>query len=262
MSSINDGINFIYANRCSDEYEVQLYTSIDSTTRSSSGERRTLVTSKNAYKNTTDLHGVKYDEPLVFDLIIGNSDGTFIDAYKERELKKWLLKNNRNWLQIDQDDIASISYHCIATEAQLIDVGAYTGALLVTFQCDSPNAYSSLYKKSYTTSSGTLTFNLNNNTDYDDYILCPKVIIKPSSNGNISIKNNTTNKTITINNCVTTETITLDSKNDIIESSNSRILIDKWNKNFLELISGINNITLTGNFLLQLEYRLPIRIGG
>lgn len=261
MSSINSGIDFIFNSKSSDEYGVFLCTSFGSVTRANNTENRTIITTKNIYNKRFNLHGVQYDSPLTFDIIIANNDGTYIDTYKERELKKWLLCSTRHWLQINQIDHIDVSYYCIATKSEIIDVGAYSGGMLISFECDVPWAWSGINKKSYT-SNTTYTFNFNLITDYDEYILSPMVTIKPTSDGNISIKNNTTNKTATIDNCVTTETIIMDGNKDIIESSNNRVLLDSWNKQFLELISGSNNITLTGNFTMILEYRLPIRIGG
>lgn len=105
-------------------------------------------------------------------------------------------------------------------------------------------------------------FQFTNSTDYDDYILYPSIKLTPTIDGTISIFNSTTNETVTINNCVTTETITLDGWSDIIQSSSGRVLIDSWNKKFFSLANGDNNITLTVNFTMIMEYRLPVRVGG
>lgn len=261
MSSMNDSVDFIYANHESKEYDVQLATSFDSQTRMGNVETRSLLTSQNPVTGIFNLHEVKYDQPLRFDIIIVNCDGSFIDTSKERELKKWLMRNKKYWFQVEQDDMCGFSYYCIATESQILDVGAYSGGMKITFECDTYHAWTELKKKTYTTSGGTLSFNLNGIVDFEDYITYPTLTINPTSNGNIRITNNTTGQIITINNCVSGETIILDCSNDIVESSNGRILVNDWNVEFLELKSAINNITLTGNFTLKMEYRLPVRIG-
>jgi hypothetical protein len=79
---------------------------------------------------------------------------------------------------------------------------------------------------------------------------------------NISIKNNTTNETVTINNCSLNEVVTLSCFSDKIISSTGRNLMSDWNKFTLGIAENINSFTLTGNFKVDFQYRLPIRIGG
>ena len=261
MANINE-MRFLFGNKTSDEFDVFLASSLGSISRSNSAEVRSIVTTKNIFDNTFHFHRVNYDEPLRFDIIIANIDGTYIDNFKARELKKWLLTNKRQWFQVDQDDMSDIQFYCIATSAELIDIGSYTGGMLIEFLCSDPWAWTGIKKKTYQTSSGTLTFNFYNTTDFDEYILSPIFKITPTSNGSISVKNNTTNVTLTINNCVTTEVITIDNKTDKIVSTNGRVLLDSWNKRTIDFIDGVNSVTLTGNFKLDIEYRLPVRVGG
>jgi len=134
--------------------------------------------------------------------------------------------------------------------------------MLITFLADSSHAWSDLKKKTYTTSNGGLTFSLNEVFDYDDYIVYPTLIITPTINGNITISNTTTNETITLSNCITTEVITLDCKTDKIKSSNSRVMLDNWNKQTISIKEGKNNFVITGNFKMETRYRRPIRVCG
>lgn len=256
-----NGYRFIYAGRDSEEFGM-LKCTFGAQSFETNDEESNIRLSKNPFKETWDFHGIEYTAPLQFKMTIAKSSGDFINSDEQRELKKWLCKGSFNWLQVEQNDMNNIVYYCIINNPRPVDVGNLTGGLEFQVTCDTFHAWSGSYKKKYTTVNGTLTFNFNNVTDYDNYILYPTLSIKPTINGNITIKNNSAYKTITINNCVTTEIITMDSKNDIIESSSGRILLDDWNKNFLELKPNNNNITLTGNFVLDMEYRLPIRVGG
>lgn len=257
--TINDGVKFIYANEYSDIYGVQMCTSIGSVSRMGNSENRSIITTKNALSNIFNFHGVKYDNPLQFDIIIYNTDGSWIDSYKERQLKKWLSKNKRYWLQVEQDDLSDIQFFCIATSTELIDVGAYSGAMKVTFEADAPWAWSGLRKKTYTCTS-TLSANLFMELDFDEYCIYPIMQIKSLGTGTVKIQNTTTNETVEITNCVVNEQIIIENETDKITSSNSNI-ITRWNKRTMSLVEGKNNITLTGNFQLTMSYRLPIRVG-
>lgn len=256
-----NGYRFIFANHSSDEFGVFKCT-IGSQTNETNDETTNLRLSKNPFKETWDFHGLEYTEPLKFKLTIAKQNGDFINSDEQRELKKWLCKDSFNWLQVEQDDMNNIYYFCILNNPRPVDIGSMTGGYEFDCTCNAPYAFSGLYKKKYTTTNGALTFNFNVFSDYDNYILYPMIAIMPTANGNVQIKNNTTNQMVAIENCITSETIKMDCKNDIIESSNGRILIDKWNKKFLYFVEGKNKLTLTGNFALHIEYRMPIRIGG
>jgi hypothetical protein len=260
--TINETSKFIYANQNSEEYGLILC-NIGSIDTQSNDEESELLTSTTPYIDRWHFLGMQKSAPLQFKITVCQINGEFIDADLERQIKKWLCKRDGyHWLQFDQDDLSNIYYRCILRNPQKISVGKYSGGMSFDIICDSQNAWSKLYSKPYSTVGGTLTFKFNHVCDYDDYELCPMMTITSLANQNISIKNNTTNKTITINNCTSGEIITLDSENEISETSANRVLVNDWNVEYLELVSNINNITLTGNFKLQLDYRLPIRIGG
>lgn len=260
MSSINSGIDFIYANETSEEHGVMLVSSVASTSRSGNIESRNIITTRNLLGEIFNFHGVSYDDPLVFDIILVKSDGTFMDNDKERELKKWLMKNKRHWLQIEQNDLADIQYYSIGTKAEIIDVGLNSTGLRVEFSCDTYHAWSNLKTKTYTSTS-TLSFGFNSVVDFDEYIILPNLKITCLGSGTVSIKNNTTNETILITECTNGETIYLDCLTDKISSSTGNVIIGRWNKQTISIVENLNQLTLTGNFKLELSYRLPIRVG-
>lgn len=262
MSSINDGVDFIYNGISSKEYGIKLATSIGSITRSNNIEVRDIVISNNSTSKTFGFHGIKYTSPNTFDLIIYKEDGSFINEYEERQLKKWLMSSNMHWLYIDQDTLNNIEFYCIGTKAEMIDIGAYSGGMLISFQCDSTSAWSKQIRKSYTTVGSTLNIKLRIDTDYDDEIIKPTLIITPKSNGDISIQSITRNEIVTITDCSNDETIILDGLNGKVNTSGNGLLINRWNKQFLKLQDGVNSITLTGDFTFQIQYRQQIRIGG
>jgi hypothetical protein len=262
MATLNNAIDFIFAEEASIEHGYYIVSSVGSTTFTSGDESRSLVTTKSPFKEIFDLHYVNDDSPLEFDFIVVKSDeiNRYIDANDERILKKWLLKKKREWLQFDQEDLADTNYYVIISKIEKVDIATYTAAYKCHCICDCSHAWSNLRKKNYT-SSGTYNFSLNSVVDYDEYIIYPKLIISPTQNGTVKIKNNTTNEEIAINNCVTTEQILLDCLTDKIQSSNGRIIISDWNKQTLGIKEGLNSFSLTGNFNLSMQYRLPVRVG-
>ena len=155
---------FIYANENSDSHGVFMC-SIGSPNTEHNDESSNLIMTKSANKMTWDYHGIDYTEPLQFKIVIAKLDGNFIDANDERELKKWLCKDEFHWLQVDQNDLSNIWYSCILTNPRKVNVGTMSGALEFNVTCDSVQAWNKLSKKPYQTTNGSLTFRLNITTD-------------------------------------------------------------------------------------------------
>jgi phage-related protein len=262
MSSINNACDFIYGNISSQELGLKLASSVGSTNRSANIETREIVTSSTASSKRFDFHGVKYTSPNTFDLIIYNEDGSYINEYQERKLKKIFMSSKMQWLSINQPSLNNTAYYCIGTKAEIIDIGTFSGAMLLSFQMDSTGAWTNINTKNYVTSNGTLSFKLNIDTDYDDELILPILTITTTSTGDISIKNVTRDKTVTITNCENGELIILDSSSGKISTTSSQLLSTRWNKRYLKLQDGQNEILLSGNFTMKLQYRQQVRIGG
>ncbi|MDR2277387.1 MAG: phage tail family protein [Vagococcus sp.] len=256
--TINDGFKIIYANQSSDEFGV--FKGSFGNDSDSNDESSSLITSKTMFQDRWSLHGIEKSEPLKFKLTLIKSDGTYFDAYEERAIKKWLCKKKRHWLHVDQDDLADVCYYCILINPQKVNVGLMSAGISFDVICDSNHAWTGIRKQRKLSSDKS--FNFIFNSDFDEDILAPIFTITPLSNGNIKIRNKTNNEEITINNCKTTETITIDCENEIIVSSSGRVLMSDWNKRFLQIIEGLNVIELTGDFILDMEYRLAVRVGG
>ena len=257
--TINDGFRFIYANQSSDEFGV-FKGSIGGFNTDSNDESSNLITSKTMFQDRWSLHGIEKSEPLQFKLMIAKQDGTYFTASEERAIKKWLCKKRRHWLYIDQEDLVDVCYYCILINPQKTSVGLMSAGISFDVICDTNHAWSGLRKQRKSSSSGTFRFIFN--SDFDEEILSPILSITPSVNGNITIKNKTSNEEISIKNCLSTEVITIDCDNEMIKSSNNRVMLDSWNKKFIHFIEGQNIVEMTGSFVLDMEYRLPIRVGG
>ena len=249
----------IYANESAEEHGVIV--AILNTQRDSNEEQFEIIQSTTLYKTKYTYHGKYKTSPSSFKLSFFNEDGTMIDSYKQEELKKWLIRDSFNWLSGDQDDLYDKNYRCIMYNPSYEDVGMQNAGYVFNVLLDSPYAWSNLKTKNYSSTS-SLTFKFINTAMFDKYILSPQLTLTCTSNGNISIKNNTYNKIMTINNCTSGEILYFDCEEELPRSSTGRNLLSDFNKYFLELGSGENSITLTGSFNMKMQYRIPARIGG
>lgn len=259
MATIN-GLNFIFANQSSQEFAVNMGF-IGSSNRDSNDEQLEVIQTKNVMQEIYNFHGKTNSEPLQFKFTVFNSDGTYIDADKQEDLKNWFIRDDFSWLIIDQDDLYDRQFRCTAVSSGLEDVGLRNAGMTVQITCDCNHAWTSNKSKTYS-STTTSNYQFMNAAKFNNYILYPQLTISPTANGNISIVNSTTNKTMSINNCLSTETIYVDCRNGLISTSSGRNMLDDFNKYFLELKQGMNSLTLNGAFNLKMEYRLPVRIGG
>jgi hypothetical protein len=254
------GSNFIYAGQSSDEYGVKLCY-IGSPNKDTNDEESKLVTTKNIFKETWDFHYLERTNPLQFKITVAKTSCEPFNADEQRYLKKWLCKNKFNWLSIDQDDLYDSYFYVIMTNPRPSNIEAFTYAWDIDCTCDCGHAWSGLNKKNATVNN-TLNMALNFSTDFDEYIVRPFITIVPTSVGTVNITNVTTGKSMIIDNCVVGEIIKIDCLNHKQQSSSGRVILDNWNKTYVEFVENMNNLTLSGNFTVSFEYRLPVRIGG
>jgi hypothetical protein len=260
MASIR-GCNFIFANHSSEELGL-IKCDIGEIDTSGNDESSDIILSTTSSQSIWNFHGIKKSTPTTFPFVVCQPEGGFMDNDKERQIKKILVrKNNFNWLSFDQDDMMNIAYYVIMNNPQKVNIARETGGLKFDCTCDHQGAWTTLKTKSLTTVNGGLLYKMILDTDDADEIIRPSLIITPTTTGNISIKNTTRNETVTLNNCVIGENIILDGNNCKIKATNG-LLLDRWNKYFIRLQDGVNNLELIGNFSLKINYRLPIRVGG
>jgi len=254
------GMNFVYDGVSSDIYDV-IMVDFESPTPSND-EETSLLTGKSTSGDRWDLYGVEYASPLTSSITIINNDSTYIDTEKQVALKKWLCKNRYGWFQVEQEDMADIYYRCIFNNPKIYNLGRRNAGLIFTMTCDAPYAWSAEFNRKFSVLESTGTFTFNHTSDFDEYILRPVVTITSNTNGSIEIINTSDHsRTVKVDNCVVGEVITIDGLNDKISSSNGRVVINSWNKNFLELIEGKNNLSIKGKCSVNLSYRLPRRVG-
>lgn len=135
--------------------------------------------------------------------------------------------------------------------------------IILQMECDSQFAWSKEYKISYNLKSEMPIFVHNTSDDLYNYLL-PKVIISPSSPiTNLEITNISDNNwTSMISNIGFNEEITMDSKNELLISSNKdRIIMNDFNMHFIRFVSGQNLIKSNVDVTLTFIFRVPRKVG-
>lgn len=142
-------------------------------------------------------------------------------------------------------------------------VGGYTAAIILEMECDSQFAWSNDFHYTFNASPSSNIILFNNSDNLYEYVF-PKVTIKANSAiSNLSIVNILDNNwTSIINSMSANETITMDSKNNILLSSNqSRIICNDFNMHFIRMVPGKNEFKVSHNIQVSFEFKVPRKVG-
>ena len=69
------------------------------------------------------------------------------------------------------------------------------------------------------------------------------------------------NWTTVLKNISANEVITMDSKNEILESSLDRLILNDFNMHFIRFVSGINKIQVNSDVMLNISFVYPRKVG-
>lgn len=229
----------------------------------SDGSVTELNTAKSPLNNKWYVYDTEYSEPIQFKIQLINNDFSDMTVDKRRAITKWLcLRNEYSWLSIDKEGYEGINYNVIISNPNVIMYGRAIG-MEFTVTCDSSFGYSDIIRKSFNITNANQTINIVSNSDEMDYIY-PKMQITMNSTGNFSIVNNHDNLyKLSLENLTINEVITLDNENCIINTSlpsHMNLMID-FNKHWLRLVNGENELMINGNCQIELEYREIRKVG-
>ena len=130
-------------------------------------------------------------------------------------------------------------------------------------ECDSQFAWSNDFNYTFNASPETNLIFFNTSDDLYNYIL-PKVIIKSNTSiSNFSIINIMDNEwTSTIKSLSANEIVTMDSKHNVLSSSDpNRIISNDFNMHFIRLVPGKNEFRVSHNIQISFSYKVPRKVG-
>lgn len=214
------------------------------------------------------FYGTRPGDKLEFDMVFGVNerrldDGKYLDRWELAEVSTWLTGHNGyKWLFIDQPDANLYGYRCMISQPKVTRYGSVPWALEVHVECDSPYAYLETKNISYTIN-GSKTIEIYNesslNTPY-----YPKLTFQRTSGTAFSVRNaqdNNRGPELTgIPGSVTN--ISIDNEHCVIDNNQSINLYSGFNFQFLRLVRGYNNLTITGTGTLTITCEYPVNVGG
>lgn len=179
------------------------------------------------------------------------------DAYTLEKVYKWLIQDEFKSF-VSKDDI-ELTYYLKATSVTKKFNKNMRGYLEIEFQPFTNFAYKN-YKKS-TIVKGTREIMVNNISNIEEKTYSPILEVKNLSDGDISIKNITTNDDpLVFTEVGLDETIVVDNFMYTVINSEGVNRFDSCNRNWLQLKKGKNIIRFDGEFKVTLKAKFPVII--
>jgi phage-related protein len=200
------------------------------------------------------FQGVEY-EPLEFDLELAFVDS--FDSDKLRDVARWLCGKEYYKPLFFNENRERIFYCMTVDEPQLVHTGAGQGYIKVTMRCDSPYSYSPVFTESYTISGSATVGQLLKISNRGDLSCFPELWITKTGNGDFRIINTTNGgKEFKFTSLINGEVVYVDNEWNHIETSLANTYrYSNFNGNYLELVTGVNNLMIYGDGIIKFRYQ-------
>lgn len=134
--------------------------------------------------------------------------------------------------------------------------------IILEMECDSHFAWSKEFNYTFNVTADTILSFYNISDDLNNYL---KPTIKITTSSDISelkiINQNDNNWETIIKNLSNNEVITMDCKNEILESSTNRNVLNDFNMHFIRFVAGVNNLQVNNDVTIDISFRYPRKVG-
>jgi len=200
------------------------------------------------------------EQPLYFKVTLFREEEWDYDT--RIEITRWLFQDEyKPFISTDHNDII---YNCIITDRpEKLLVGNIPRLIELTFRCDAPWAWSPFFSINYNLSDNitTQTITMVNKSNIIKYYY-PEIWIQSLDGGTISLQNySDSGREFKFNNLQANEIIYVNNQLKQIETDIPNIYrLKDFNRNWLRLNYGINQIAVTGKCLIKTQMQYPIAI--
>ena len=218
--------------------------------------------------NRTDefYYGASVEPSLEFPVTF-LTDNEELMAVNLEKIGLWLFgKRNYSDLKILQPDMQNVTYRCFMLQPKIIRIGNTIKGVSALVHSKDPWGLSEekMYTYTFTPPVSNVVITNNNLSDDSGYLYPNMTITMADTGGDISITNTSdNNRVFSFSGLLANEVITIDNSLQIISSNSGLRRLGNFNKNFLRLVSGSNNLLITGAVTqITLEYAEARKIGG
>lgn len=209
-------------------------------------------------------YGAKYNSVAVFNITIIKKDGGDFSVSDVRNCFKWLTgaQSNSN-LDLLIDDEVKYTFTGRFTNASHYKMDARTIGLVLEFTSIAPWAYAVKEPIEQTTQDGTITFNIDNDSDdlYSRVFMKTTYTNTGESGSDVVITNTTTGEETKLYKLAQNETVTMEQNMLITSDNTTRIFGNDFNFVFPSLKAGLNTFRVQGDGIIKFEYIVPVKLG-
>lgn len=261
--------DFIFDNKRASDFGLMIGSFNGGIETASGGEIEFSVI-KAPNQDKYDFYGAAISSVLTWNFSLlknpctNNTDDMYFTQYEERQLAKWLLKQDGyRYFRFEQEGYEDIFYR-VQINMLPHQICGRTAGFNLTVTSDCGYGYSQEFTHNFTLNKEN-PISLTTNSDTNSYILPYITLI---GNGSFYISNDSDlsqrysntesdDKSTRLQNV--TNTITMDSERDIITGISSP---NDFSWYFLRLVNGVNNITTdsVNDIKLKIAYREPRRV--
>lgn len=196
-------------------------------------------------------------QPLTFEVTFSLEDKAFTQE-RRYEIARWLCRNE--YKEIWFSDMPSRVFKVIMTnQSDLMLDGSLKGYFTATFRADAGYGYTPIRISTFdSTSNGQLEFEVKNESNVMD-VYKPEFTIIAKESGDFKIKNlSNEHKETIFYNIEENEEIYVDNFRKTLISSKYRFMLGSFNKQWLELVYGVNTIQVSGKMIIQFRNQFPV----
>ncbi len=211
------------------------------------------IKSQKIYKKPVPyFYGMTPAENLSFDISAFTPDEE-IDALSFQLIQAWLFSSRtyKKLLIFQEDMMDGIYFNCIFNNPKIIRVGNKIVGFTATIECDAPYGWNFPKTTTYTYTTPTVDngFVFNNTSNDKGVYLYPDTVITMNAfGGSVTITNaSDSSRVFSFTGMSPNEVITVDNNLQTISSSTGLLRLSNFNKHFLRLIPGVNNLRIQGN---------------
>lgn len=276
---------FVFNKENSDDYNLTIaWINSPDIDVSENGLNLSLEKTKNKLNNTTNTYGVQ-NENIVINFSVTKKDFTEITRLESIQINEWLTSSSTpKFLSFNDNDFYPLHYYAVCTQIEDVIVGGKLVGKKLRFETNSPFAFSKKVEKKIDVVNSH-TIRINNTSNANNNIIYPKIIIYAISS-TVTIENMTDKKSVTISTSdILSESdgskyIKLDSYNMSATDKNKKLIPIYnlgWNNTYksfvsaindymtniywLRFIKGMNEVKITGNCKVTIEYEFPRKAG-
>lgn len=222
----------------------------------------TSIESERASHNITDFIVSSATDSYEFDITLAKkndtgSNGVYFTKAECRQIMKWFNVTKRFLpFKILDEEYDGLYYNCAVKKIGYKVIGGNIAGVDITFVCDSFCGW--VDKEISYAITDILTTELIIDTDETEYPVYPVIeFTKTASAGEFFITNKTTDVTTAFSTVPQNNTISIDCDKNVLTSryTESTNLYLSFNKKFLYLQDGANELEISGTGTLKMKYK-------